>query len=327
MLHLAGDELDEIGGRFNGMVERLRERETLRAAMGSYIAPAIAERVLTEGAHISGEAADVTVMFVDIIGFTNLAERAIPEEVVSDLNDFFDVVVPAIERNGGHANKLLGDGLMAVFGVPTALDDHAEQSLAAAREIQSGLTERYEGLLRAGVGLNSGTVVVGSIGGGAKLDYTIIGDAVNVAARVEAHARATGDSILLTEATRVLLTAPVLMSRGSHVLKGRTDCRRTLGRLGLRVLAELVAHHAADLADRGPRLERRADRCIRLPSPCAVVREVLEPRVDLRLVAVGLELLQPLDLLVLGLRVDAEDLDVATRRRSRTRSRRPRCPA
>ncbi len=111
---------------------------------------------------------------------------------------------------------------MAVFGVPTLQGDHADRALAAARAIQAGLLERYEGQLNAGIGLNSGTVVVGSMGGGPKLDYTIIGDAVNVAARVEAYTRQTGDGILLTDTTRGLLTeVNGLEARGAQALKGR----------------------------------------------------------------------------------------------------------
>jgi adenylate cyclase len=216
------DEHLVLTDSFNRMVSGLREREALHSAMSAYIDPAIAQRVLAEGAHIKGEAAEVTVMFVDIVGFTALAEHAAPEQVVSDLNDFFDLVIPAVVDHGGHANKLLGDGLMAVFGVPARFADHADRALAAARTIQQRLADRYAGHLWAGVGLNSGTVVVGSMGGGTKLDYTIIGDAVNVASRVEAWTRQTGDLILLTETTRALLRDDAdLEQRGSQALRGR----------------------------------------------------------------------------------------------------------
>ena len=216
---------DELGGlvtSFNAMQEGLRERQALHSAMGSYIDPAIAERVMAEGSTISGEAAEVTVMFLDIVGYTAMAEHAQPEEVVSQLNEFFELAIPAIVERGGHANKLLGDGLMAVFGAPESLPDHADRALAAAREIQARLTARYSGDLKAGIGLNSGTVVVGSMGGGPKLDYTIIGDVVNVAARIEAMTRQTGDEILLTDATKELLSShDGVISRGMHSLKGR----------------------------------------------------------------------------------------------------------
>jgi class 3 adenylate cyclase len=220
---VSADELGILMGTFNDMVRGLREREALHSAMGSYVDPAIAGRVMAEGARIRGQARETTVMFVDIVGFTALAEGADPEDVVSDLNAFFEIVIPAVERNGGHANKLLGDGMMAVFGVPTPLPDHSARAVEAALDIDEQLRAQYAGRLRAGVGLNSGTVVVGSMGGGGKLDYTIIGDAVNVAARVESMTRETGDAILATESTRALVPDHVagFDTRGSVRLKGR----------------------------------------------------------------------------------------------------------
>jgi class 3 adenylate cyclase len=219
---MSDDELGALVTSFNSMQQGLRERQALHSAMGAYIDPSIAERVMAEGTSISGEAAEVTVMFLDIVGYTAMAEDAPPQEVVSDLNEFFDIAIPAIVQHGGHANKLLGDGLMAVFGVPDPLENHADCALESAREIQARLQEKYAGALRAGIGLNSGTVVVGSMGGGPKLDYTIIGDAVNVAARIEAFTRQTGDEILLTDATKDLLTSQNgLEPRGTHSLKGR----------------------------------------------------------------------------------------------------------
>jgi adenylate cyclase len=219
------DELTDLSLGFNRMAQGLKEREALHSAMGSYIDPSIAERVLAEGSRIEGEAAETTIMFIDIVGFTTMAESAHPADVVTDLNDFFGVVIPVVERYGGHANKLLGDGLMAVFGVPQPLSDHASRAVAAACEIAAALRSRYEGKLEAGIGLNSGPVVVGSMGGGGKLDYTIIGDAVNVAARVEAKTRDTGDRILITEATKRLVEpeGPFVEDRGAITVKGRRE--------------------------------------------------------------------------------------------------------
>lgn len=163
-------------------------------------------------------------MFVDIVGFTARAELLHASETVSLLNEFFGLVIPVIQEHGGHANKLLGDGLMAVFGAPVALPTHADNALAAAHEIQRSLGSRYGTGLRAGIGLNSGPVVVGTTGGGTKLDFTVIGDAVNVAQRVETLTRETGDDILLTDATRLVLgNGAALLARGVTQVKGRNE--------------------------------------------------------------------------------------------------------
>jgi len=218
------DEHLALTDSFNRMTAGLRERQALHAAMSSYVDPVIAEQVLSGGARLTGEAADVTVMFIDIVGFTHMAEDASPSEVVSELNAFFDLVIPIVVAHGGHANKLLGDGLMAVFGVPNRFADHADRAVAAARAVQEALSQTYAGRLCAGIGLNSGEVIVGTMGGGTKLDYTIIGDVVNVAARVEAATRGSAHLILLTQAT--LEAARDLHDFswvGSHALRGRSS--------------------------------------------------------------------------------------------------------
>jgi adenylate cyclase len=221
--YLAGDELDEVGGRFNKMVEGLAEREMLQGALGSYVDAGVATRMLSEGAILQGREVDVTVLFLDIREFTWLAARSTPPEIVAYLDAFFDLVIPIVRKHHGHPNKLLGDGLLAVFGAPADLDRHADHALSAAREILIAVWRRYQGELRIGLGLNSGDVVAGTIGGGGKLDYTLIGDAVNVAARIEALTKEIGDPLLITESTRRLLTGPLdkIAPRGSHRLKGK----------------------------------------------------------------------------------------------------------
>jgi adenylate cyclase len=221
--YLAGDELDEVGDSFNKMVEGLAERDVLQGALGSYVDAGVAARVLSEGTILEGRELEVTVLFLDIREFTWLADRSTPPEVVAYLDAFFDLVIPIVRKHHGHPNKLLGDGLLAVFGAPDELDRHADHALSAAREILIAVWRRYEGELRIGLGLNSGAVVAGTIGGGGKLDYTLIGDAVNVAARVEALTKEIGDPLLITESTRRLLTGPLdeIVERGSHRLRGK----------------------------------------------------------------------------------------------------------
>ena len=222
---ISGDELGELASSFNEMVTGLEEREKLRAAFGSYVDPEVAERVLEEGELLEGEEVEATLMFVDVRDFTAFSERASAREAVAYLNDLFGLVVPIVMKHGGHANKFIGDGLLAVFGAPERHSDHADRALGAAGEIARAVDDRYDGRLAIGIGINSGPVVAGTIGGGGRLEFTVIGDPVNVAARVEKATRDLGDTILCTEATRCLLSdgGARLESRGSVDLRGKTD--------------------------------------------------------------------------------------------------------
>jgi adenylate cyclase len=222
---MSGDEMGVLARGFNAMLDGLQERERLREAFGSYVAPDVAERVLSEGTMLEGEEVEVSVVFVDICNFTAFAERASARETVTYLNDFFDLVVPILDKHRGHANKFIGDGVLGVFGAPERLRDHADRALEAACEIAIAVDERYRSELGMGAGINSGPVSAGSIGGGGRLEFTVVGDAVNVAARVERATRELGDRVLLTEATRCLLTRDgiPLEPRGTVPLKGKSD--------------------------------------------------------------------------------------------------------
>jgi class 3 adenylate cyclase len=219
------DEIGRLAGAFNDMVAGLAERERLREAFGTFVDPEVAERVLEEGTMLEGDEVDVTVLFLDIRGFTAYAERASAREVVARLNGFYERVVPVLVRHGGHADKFVGDGLLGVFGAPGRLDDHADRAVAASIEIAGVVEEGYRGDLRIGIGVNSGTVLAGTIGGGGRLEFTVIGDAVNTAARVERVTRETGDTILVTGTTRGLLRRDHggFVERPPAVLRGRRE--------------------------------------------------------------------------------------------------------
>lgn len=221
----SGDELGTLALSFNQMMRGVSEREALHDAFASYVDPQLAQRVLDGGPHIEGQEAEVTLAFVDIRDFTTFAEGASAREAVAYVNEFLEIVVPIVTGHGGHPNKFIGDGLLAVFGAPVALPDHADRAVAAAAEMAATVRERCGDRLRIGVGLSSGPVLAGTVGGGGKLDFTVIGDAVNVAARVEEVTRATGDTVLITEATRALVSngALPLEPRGAISLKGRND--------------------------------------------------------------------------------------------------------
>jgi adenylate cyclase len=222
---VATDETGRLAQSFNLMVEGLDERDRLRAAFGAYVDPGLAERVLREGANLAGEEIDVSVMFLDVRNFTAFAEQSDPTAVVALLNDLWAVVVPSLLRHGGHANKFIGDGLLAVFGTPEHLPDHAERAVAAALEIAELVHRSFGERTAIGIGVNSGPVVAGTVGGGGRVEFTVIGDAVNTAARVEAATRETGDDILITDATRELVPPGrfELQRRSSVPMKGKQE--------------------------------------------------------------------------------------------------------
>jgi adenylate cyclase len=246
------DEIGELAQSFNTMVEGLDERERLREAFGAYVDPGLAERVLSEGVDLAGEEVRASILFLDVRDFTAFAERAQPNEVVSLLSSLWELVVPVLLAHGGHANKFIGDGLLGVFGAPDRHRDHADRAVGAALEISELVCARYDGSMSVGIGVNTGSVVAGTVGGGGRVEFTVIGDAVNTAARVEAATRETGDSILITGATRAELS------------DGRFECD---GRRSVRVKgkAEPVELWVPQLA--AANADRRGDV---IPSPAQV---------------------------------------------------------
>ena len=194
------DETGELTESFNEMVEAVAERAKLREAFGAFVDPNLTERVLREGTALEGEEVEVSVLFLDVEDFTQFAEDTPAREVVKALNELFETVVPCVHEHGGQVDKFVGDGLIAVFGAPEHQPDHARRAVDAARAIIEKLDEKG-GRLRVGVGVNTGPVIAGTVGGGGRVDFTVIGDTVNTAARVEESTRETGDDLLITEAT------------------------------------------------------------------------------------------------------------------------------
>ena len=226
------DDLGALAASFNRMQAGLAERQRLQAAFGTYVDPTLASRLLEQGDDVfTGERREVTVMFVDVRDFTPFAEANTAEDTVARLNALFAIVVPAVVDAGGHVNKFLGDGALAVFGAPNDLADHAEAAVTAALLIQRLVAERLGGTLRIGIGINTGVVIAGTIGGGGKLEFTLIGDTVNVAARVEQLTKTTGDTILVTQQCVDALASqpPGLIDRGFHALKGKSASVQVFG--------------------------------------------------------------------------------------------------
>lgn len=226
------DDLGALAASFNRMQEGLAERQRLQVAFGTYVDPALSARLLAQGDDaFTGERRDVSVMFLDIRDFTAFAEVNTAEDTVARLNALFEIVVPAVVDAGGHINKFLGDGTMAVFGAPNEVADHAGAALSAALVIVRLVEERFDGRMRIGIGINSGPVIAGTIGGGGHLEFAVIGDTTNVASRVEQLTKTTGDTVLLTQqCVDAMATRPSgLIDRGFHALKGKSAPTQVFG--------------------------------------------------------------------------------------------------
>jgi adenylate cyclase len=217
------DELGELAHDVNVMTLGLAEREEIRAAFGTYMDRGVVDLILSGQVPPEGVEVTVSILFCDVRGFTSYAEQASAPEVIATLNEMFAAIVPVVEKHGGHVDKFLGDGLLAVFGTPRPLTDHADRAVDAACEIVRVVAEGPSGLTVA-AGVNTGTVVAGPLGGAGRLNFSVIGDAVNVAARVEAATRQTGDDVLITDATRRFLTRDrAVEARGGMALKGKAE--------------------------------------------------------------------------------------------------------
>ena len=202
----SNEEVGELTSRFNDMVAGLRERNRIRATFGKYVSESVATALLRDAGdgRLAGETRVATVMFTDIEGFTTLSEHLPPHTLIAALNEYLEVVLEPIQAHGGVVNSFIGDGLFASFNLPLANEQHASSAIAAALAIQRALRERvFAGSvrLRTRIGINTGTVVGGTVGAGDRLSYTLLGDAVNTAARLEELNKVHGTGILITGAT------------------------------------------------------------------------------------------------------------------------------
>ena len=221
------DELGELNQHFNEMVQGLRQAERLRELFGRYVSPAVARQAVERGVAFGGELTLATAMFADLRGFTALTQRIAAGRVVDLLNEYYAIVEGVCDQEGGVITQFLGDGVVIVFGGPLRpVPDHARRAIAAAVALQRALAQRNvvdaEPLL-AGIGICTGDMIAGNVGTGGRVTYTIVGDAVNQAARLQVKTRDLGFPILVTESTRAALGEPngfVLRPCGAVPLKG-----------------------------------------------------------------------------------------------------------
>lgn len=208
------DEIGALTTSFNTMIDGLRERERMHDVFGRFVSPTIARLVLSQPLDLRGETKELTILFTDLRDFTAMSEQEDPAVVIRGLNDYFQIVVEAADRFGGIVNKFGGDSTLVLFGladIQTA-QSSAEAAVRAGLAIRDGLRElnarrRDEHLppLIAGIGINTGAVMAGLIGTQRRMEYTAIGDAVNLSARIQTLNRRLGTDILLSEATYLAL--------------------------------------------------------------------------------------------------------------------------
>src|SRR5205807_1654099 len=204
------DEFGQLLGDFNHMLSELKDKEKLRQTFGLHVGERAAKQILALDPGLSGVEEEITVMFVDMRASTKRAAVSEPREVVEVMNEFFRVTVRVVEdEHGGMVNKYLGDGFMAIFGAGDSSANHADDAVAAGREILAAveklnvdLAAKGRAPLRIGIGIHSGPAIVGSIGSPQRLEFTAIGNTVNIAARVESLTKTVDRPLLITAAVR-----------------------------------------------------------------------------------------------------------------------------
>ncbi len=201
----SNDEIGRLTSQFNRMVEGLEDREFIRETFGKYVSESVAAQILKDKGRLAGDVRDATLMFIDIEGFTSLSEQLPPHDVIALLNEYSEIVSEPVHRHNGVINNFIGDGVFATFNLPLEHDDHACAAVRAALEIAAAIERHvFAGGARISVriGINTGEVVAGTVGAGDRLTYAILGDAVNVAHRVEELNKELNTRLLFTETTR-----------------------------------------------------------------------------------------------------------------------------
>jgi len=232
----------------------------IRSMFAQYVpAPVVARLVeRPELMRLGGESRQVTLMFTDLANFTGLSEKLTPEQTMEMLTAYFTAMTPIIHRYQGTVDKFIGDAIMAFWGAPLDDADHAEHAVRAALEMQQAMDRLRAGLLARGlppigmrIGLHSGTVVVGHVGSEIRLSYTAIGDAVNLAARLEGANKAFGTGILLSQSTAEKLPADIrLRPLDDVIVKGKTEPVRVFTPCGDEALRQHSATALAAFRDR-----------------------------------------------------------------------------
>ena len=217
-------EMDDANRSFNRMVEGLRERQLIRQTLGRYVPEKVAHELLSAGGRIEPTEVRATVLFCDLVGFTSLTERLGPTGIVGVLNDWFSRMTEILERRDGTVIQFQGDAILATFNVPVADPEHPCQAVRAALEMRAE-TRRLSAAghgLGCRIGIGTGAVVAGAVGASGRLSYTVYGDAVNLAARLEALNREHGTTILLCGETAAATEDLPIEPAGTTTVRGQS---------------------------------------------------------------------------------------------------------
>lgn len=224
------DELGVLTSAFNDMASKLREKEFIEKTFEKYVSKPLAREILSHRHEmkLGGEEKEVTILFSDIRGFTTLAEGLSPTDVVELLNEYFSMMVKVVGHYEGMVDKFMGDAVLALFGAPMSVGDEALRAVCCALAMQDAIEQFNQSGVKigrepiaAGIGINTGPVVAGNVGSALRMEYTVIGDSVNVASRLQSLAKA--DEILISEETFNQVQGLVLVTACDSIqLKGKT---------------------------------------------------------------------------------------------------------
>jgi adenylate cyclase len=227
------DEVGDLAQAFDNMTDGLKERDKVKNLFSKFQGSSIVDDLMSNesGMELGGQNKQVTVFFSDIRGFTAFSESRTPEEVVEMLNEYFEVMVQIITSNNGVVDKFIGDAIMAVWGAPTPSDTDQENAVKACLEMRTALEKLNEKRkakgqtpIMIGMGLHSGRAISGTIGSEERMEYTVIGDTVNMAARIEASTKAFGADLLVSETTAETSKDKFIMERaGAAEVKGKSE--------------------------------------------------------------------------------------------------------
>ena len=255
-----GDELEDLASGFNTMVDGLKERDNMKTTFGKYMTATVMDHLLSGKVQLGGETIKVTILFTDIRSFTTISEKMDPQALVGLLNEYFTEMVGIVMQEDGVVDKYIGDAIMAVFGAPVPKADDAIHAVRAAvrmrhalAHLNQRLTERGLAPLRTGIGIHTGEVIAGNIGSERRMEYTVIGDAVNLASRLESSTKDLGVNVLISEDTYQLTKHMVEARQVKEItVKGRAQPVMTYEVLGLKGEAPLPVSESAKLRHAPP---------------------------------------------------------------------------